>query len=683
MKRILLSILVTIFPTLVFAQGAVLQGGPTVPGHLPQYVFTGNSQAIVIDGGGAVGGSVGVNPAEIGVTARGTGTAPYAGQGTGPYGTNICDYDAPTNNASGYHFFCLSANAQGGGLIAYGAGGTASQLPLIFNVNGTSYQFPFVSGGIVGPGTTVVNDAACWNNTIGTLLKDCGPFVTVGGNNTWTGTNNFTGTFQIGGITQTFPPSGNILGNSDVQTITNKHIGASQIDSGTLSAVVFPALTGDVTNAAGSLATTISAGVVTNAKLAPAASANTIKGAATSTAVTDLSVPSCSAANQALQWTTGVGLSCATVSASTAGWGLNLSGGVFSISTTQPPYGFEQAVNLGLSASAAGSNLTITLTGANGSNASATNPVSIPFRSGTLTNGNPVWGIVTSALNLVIPSGATLGTSSSNVPFRIWIFASYNGGTPQLGAAVCSSSTQIFPCSSWEYNRVTSTTISGLAASSGVLYATAGVSNDPVKIIGFCDYATGLATAGAWATACTTLQLFGPGIKKPGDIVQGPIYQQTGANTTTTNHWAGGNNLPTQATGASALSQMITPTSSPNMLRFRAGGQVASSTGTAGSVLYLTNNAGTAVATNGIGVFPGGSGGGYFGIEYVTNAATSSSQTWNLYFSCTVGTCGINWTGGGATFNGGGNTFLSVEEIMGSLEPSEIDHSTLELRMVG
>lgn len=29
--------------------------------------------------------------------------------------------------------------------------------------------------GVVGPGSSVVNDLACWNNTSGTLLKDCGP----------------------------------------------------------------------------------------------------------------------------------------------------------------------------------------------------------------------------------------------------------------------------------------------------------------------------------------------------------------------------------------------------------------------------------------------------------------------------------------------------------------------------
>lgn len=648
MKKIFLSILVAAFPNLAFAQGAVLQGGPSVPGHVPQYVFTGSSQAIAIDGGGAGGGAVGVNPAEIGVTARGTGTAPYAGQGTGPLGTNICDYDAPTNNATGYHFLCFSANAQGGGLIAYGAGGVATPLPLSFYVNGASYLFPFVTGGIVGPATTVVNNAACWNNTVGTLLKDCGPFVTVGGNNTWTGTNNFTGTFQIGGVTQTFPASGNIVGTSDVQTLTNKNIGASQINSGTLPAVVFPALTGDVTNAAGSLATTISAGAVTNAKLAPAASANTVKGAATSTAIADLAVPSCSGANQAIQWTTGVGFGCATVSASTAGWGLSVSGGVFSVSTTQPPYGFDQPVNLGLSSSVAGSNLTITLTGANGSNASATNPVSIPFRSGTLTNGRPVWGIVSNALTLVIPSGATLGTSSGNVPFRIWLFASLNGGTPQLGAAVCSSTSQVFPCASWEYNRVTSTTISGLAASSGVLYTTASAANDPVRIIGFCDYSTGLTTAGSWATACSSLQLFGPGIPKPGDVVQ------TVSNSTTT---VGSTTSATFVALTSGQTQAITPTSSVNIIRITYSGtvsntasantslQVARGVTLIGVPLLYSTTAGIATA-----VFSAGA-------TLLDAPGVTTSTTYGFQGKTGAGTFSYPFTASGA--------YLELQEIMG------------------
>lgn len=128
-----------------FGQGTVLQGGPWQPGHVPQYVGQGSSQAVVQDGGGAGGGAVGVNPAEIGITARGSGAVPYVGQGSGPFGTIFCANDAPINNPTGYHFICLSPNAQGGGLIAYGAGGIAAPLPLQFNVNGVFYPFPGVA----------------------------------------------------------------------------------------------------------------------------------------------------------------------------------------------------------------------------------------------------------------------------------------------------------------------------------------------------------------------------------------------------------------------------------------------------------------------------------------------------------------------------------------------------------
>ena len=122
-----------------FAQATLLQGGPWVPGHMPQYAGPAGmgSQPIVIDGGGAGGGGSGVTLGEIGITSRDPLNAyPSANSGTGPFGTHGCLYDAPTTNGSGYHFLCFDPNALGGGLIAYGAGGVAAQLPLQCNING-------------------------------------------------------------------------------------------------------------------------------------------------------------------------------------------------------------------------------------------------------------------------------------------------------------------------------------------------------------------------------------------------------------------------------------------------------------------------------------------------------------------------------------------------------------------
>lgn len=131
-----------VIPSGAFSQAALLQGGAWTPGHLPMYTGPGYSQPTVQDSGPAAGGIAGVGLSELLLAARGTGTPPYVGQGTGPLGTNFCDYDAPITNATGYHYLCLSANAQGGGILAYGAALPASSLPFQINANGVNYTFP-------------------------------------------------------------------------------------------------------------------------------------------------------------------------------------------------------------------------------------------------------------------------------------------------------------------------------------------------------------------------------------------------------------------------------------------------------------------------------------------------------------------------------------------------------------
>lgn len=179
--RILLAVAVSLAAaTSAFGQSSVINSGAVTPGHVPMYVQGGiGSQVVATDSGPAGGGGIGLGLAEQLLTVRGSGTAPYSNAGTGPLGTNWCDYDAPITNSTGYHYLCFSPNSTSGGvtggLLTYGAGGTASQLPFLFNMNGTTYQFPFTVGGIVGPGSSAIGDIAVWNNTIGSLLKDVPP----------------------------------------------------------------------------------------------------------------------------------------------------------------------------------------------------------------------------------------------------------------------------------------------------------------------------------------------------------------------------------------------------------------------------------------------------------------------------------------------------------------------------
>ncbi len=174
MRAIVFLVALVLSPIGAFAQSAISQAGPPAAGHAPMYLNSSGGQVFVQDSGPARGGQAGVGLSELLLAARGTGTPPYSGQGTGPYGTNFCDYDAPITNPTGYHFLCMSPNAGGAALIAMGSVGSAPPLPLKFNINGSLYQFPYTIGGIVGPSTTVSGDFACWNNTVGSLLKDCG-----------------------------------------------------------------------------------------------------------------------------------------------------------------------------------------------------------------------------------------------------------------------------------------------------------------------------------------------------------------------------------------------------------------------------------------------------------------------------------------------------------------------------
>jgi hypothetical protein len=159
MKKLLFLFLLGLSPA---AAQSVLQAGPMTPGHAPMYNGAfGQSQAVIQDSGPASGGGQGTGLSELGLTVRGTGAPPYANAGTGPYGANWCDYDAPITNSTGYHYICLSPNAQGGESIIAGFTGSTGGIPLQFIINGV---------------VTPINSA-------GNLLPT---------NNTWTGTNLWT-----------------------------------------------------------------------------------------------------------------------------------------------------------------------------------------------------------------------------------------------------------------------------------------------------------------------------------------------------------------------------------------------------------------------------------------------------------------------------------------------------------
>lgn len=207
-----------------------------------------------------------------------------------------------------------------------------------------------------------------------------------------------------------------------------------------------------------------------------------------------------------------------------------------------------------LSASVQFNLLTVTLLNAVTASApTVADPVAISFRDATLANGDPVSVIVNSALSVNTNGvGASLG-SVNNVPFRFWVVAFNNAGTVVLGLINCSNANQIFPLN--EGTLQSSTPFSSGATSAGVFYTPNGttVASKPFKILGYIEYSSGLALVGTYGILPTITQLFGSGIKKPGDLVQKVVPALI---TTTTTCGTGF----TQTT----ITAAITPTSTVN-----------------------------------------------------------------------------------------------------------------------
>lgn len=141
LKRLLLSFLIIFAPNLAVAQSTVLNGGAWTSGLGLQYLNSGSTgNPVVGSAGTAAGGATGVGLKELLVVARGTGTAPYEGQGTGPNGEIFCTYDGPTTGQN--HYLCFSPNVNNKALISVGAQGGASAQGLAFLIDGDTINFP-------------------------------------------------------------------------------------------------------------------------------------------------------------------------------------------------------------------------------------------------------------------------------------------------------------------------------------------------------------------------------------------------------------------------------------------------------------------------------------------------------------------------------------------------------------
>lgn len=155
----------------------------------------------------------------------------------------------------------------------------------------------------------------------------------------------------------------------------------------------------------------------------------------------------------------------------------------------------EGVSNISLTTSVAANALTVALKAFSGSDASASNPIKIRFRSSTASDGVPVVRSVTGALSVVVPSATTLGTSSGVAEY-LYVFAIDNAGTVELALSASA-----YP----DEGAILNTTAISGGTARGTLYSTTARTGVGIRLLGRILITE--ATAGTWASNATAVSV--------------------------------------------------------------------------------------------------------------------------------------------------------------------------------
>lgn len=241
---------------------------------------------------------------------------------------------------------------------------------------------------------------------------------------------------------------------------------------------------------------------------------------------------------------------------------------------------FGVPVNLAIAATVGSNQLTVAVKALDETDPSATNPVLIPFRNATIASGAPSIISLQSALSFTVNSTNTMGCVNGQM-CRLWAVVINNAGTPALCLFNALSGKNISSIN--EANLQTSASGTTGGSSNQTYYcSTSAVTSKAIRIIGYVDIQE--TTAGTWSSGPSYVQLFGPGIKRPGEIVQ---------QLTSTTNTTGTTSSASFALLSVSQTVTVTPQSAANIFRIASSGTMSNST-TASSDLTIsrTINAG-------------------------------------------------------------------------------------------
>ena len=126
------------------------------------------------------------------------------------------------------------------------------------------------------------------------------------------------------------------------------------------------------------------------------------------------------------------------------------------------------------------------------------NPTILNFRNTPLTSGTINTRTVATAISVVVPSTATLGTVSAQQS-RLVVIALDNAGTVELAVVNIAGGNNLD-----ETTLMSTTAIAAGSNSASVVYSTTARTSLPFRVVGYIESTQ--ATAGTWATAPSTIQ---------------------------------------------------------------------------------------------------------------------------------------------------------------------------------
>lgn len=134
----------------------------------------------------------------------------------------------------------------------------------------------------------------------------------------------------------------------------------------------------------------------------------------------------------------------------------------------------------------------------------------LDMRSSTLSSGTVAQRSIVSAISLIVPSGATLGTFGT-VLSRLLILAIDNAGAEELAVVNAAGGVNL------NENTLVSTTSIGAGSSSmSIIYSNTARTNVAFRVVGYVESTQ--TTAGAWASTPSTIQGVGGNVLLSGGV---------------------------------------------------------------------------------------------------------------------------------------------------------------------